>query len=77
MRDTLRISLSEVRTVASKLADPAFRHERAKKARAAQLTVDHYIAKLVEAAPPLTPDQVEQLRQLLPPGPPRSDRAAA
>lgn len=76
----VRTSLSEVRTVTSKLADPVFRHERAKKARAAQLTVDHYINKLLESAEPLTAEQADLVRGLLPPVPAqrrRGDRAAA
>lgn len=49
------------------LADPSFRRERARKAAAARTTTDHYIAKLVEAAPPLTDEQRAKLSALLRP----------
>lgn len=49
--------------------DPAFRRERARKARAAQLTPEYYVAKVIAIAPQLTSDQVVRLRALLPPAP--------
>jgi hypothetical protein len=51
--------------VPTKLDDPAWRRERARKARAAQDTVDYHIAKLVEDAPPLTSEQKDKLALLL------------
>ena len=48
-----------------KLADPKVRHDRASKAGRARTTVDHYITKLVDAAPPLTPEQRARLATLL------------
>jgi hypothetical protein len=48
-----------------KLADPQVRHDRAVKARAAQLTPDYYIRRIVEAAPELTDDQRDKLAILL------------
>lgn len=51
----------------NKLADPEFRHERARKAAKARTSTDYYIDKLVRSAPPLTPEQVERIRALLPP----------
>lgn len=50
---------------AGKLADPEFRKERARKARAAQESVDFYIKKLVDAAPPLSEQQRARLAALL------------
>ena len=47
--------------------NPKF-HERAKKARAAQTTIDYHIGKLVESANGLSAEQAEQLRALLPSG---------
>lgn len=47
------------------LSDPAVRQKRAKLARAAQSTTDYYIKKLVDAAPPLTPEQRDRLALLL------------
>jgi hypothetical protein len=49
-----------------KLADPAFRHERARKAANARNSVDAHIRALVDAAPKLTAEQAAQLRSLLP-----------
>jgi len=60
-----------------KLASSKFRHERAKRARAAQSTSAYYIQKLVESAPRLTSEQAEQLRALLPPIKPSDRRGAA
>ena len=51
----------------SKLDDPQWRHERARKAANARTTTDAHIRALVEAAPPLTPEQIDKLRALLPP----------
>lgn len=50
---------SRVRT--GTLADPAFRRERARKAGLARTSIDHYIAKVVEAAERLTDDQRDRL----------------
>jgi hypothetical protein len=50
------------------LSDPAVRHERARRAGAARTTIDYHIAKLVESANTLNPEQAEQLRALLPSG---------
>ena len=48
-------------------ASPEVRRERAQKARAAQLSVDHYVQKIVERAPELTPEHLDRLRTLLVP----------
>jgi len=50
----------------NKLADPAWRHERARKAAAARHSLDARIAALVRSAPKLTPEQAARLRTLLP-----------
>lgn len=50
-----------------KLADPDFRHQRAKKAARARTTVDYHIAQVVDAWPTLTETQRSRLAQLLPP----------
>lgn len=47
--------------------DPAFRRRRARHARAAQSTVDYHVSKLVDAWPPLTPEQRDRLAVLLRP----------
>ncbi|MFE1441567.1 hypothetical protein [Streptomyces sp. NPDC058739] len=47
--------------------DPAVAQDRARKARAAQLTVDHYVQKIVERAPELTDQHIAKLRTLLRP----------
>ncbi|MFD8392536.1 hypothetical protein ACFV2N_25905 [Streptomyces sp. NPDC059680] len=49
--------------------DPEFTRERARKARAAQLSVEHYVQKIVDRAPELTDEQMEKLRALLRPAP--------
>jgi len=49
-----------------KLADPAFRRERARKAGAASNSVDAHISAIVRRAGKLTPEQTEKLRALLP-----------
>lgn len=41
--------------------------ERARKARAAQLSVEHYVQKIVERAPELTDEHISKLRTLLRP----------
>lgn len=53
------------REYAGKLADPEFRRERARRASAARNSVDAHIRALVNAAPPLTDAQKDQLRALL------------
>lgn len=45
--------------------DPEFRHRRAVLAAKTRTSVDHYIKKLVEDAPELTPDQRDRLAGLL------------
>ncbi|WP_158681142.1 hypothetical protein [Streptomyces viridochromogenes] len=47
--------------------DPEFARDRARKARAAQLSVDHYVKKIVDRAPELTDEHIEKLRTLLRP----------
>ncbi|MFI8529059.1 hypothetical protein ACIGMX_02230 [Streptomyces aquilus] len=47
---------------------PEAAHERAKKARAAQLSVDHYVQKIIDRAPELTDEHITKLRTLLRPG---------
>jgi hypothetical protein len=51
------------------ITDPDFRRRRAAHAARARTTVDHYIDKLVDEAPPLTPQQRDRLATLLRPGP--------
>jgi hypothetical protein len=51
--------------VARRNVDPVVAHERAKKAAYARTTVDHHIDKLVDAAPPLTPEQRDRLATIL------------
>lgn len=48
------------------LADPQFRRERATKAAKARTSLDYHVRKVVEAAPALTDEQLDRLRQLLP-----------
>jgi hypothetical protein len=48
-----------------KLADPAWREERARKAALARNSVDAHIRALVESAPALTTEQADRLRALL------------
>lgn len=48
-------------------ASPEVRRERAQKARAAQLSIDHYVQKVVDSAPELTPEHIDKLRTLLRP----------
>ncbi|MET7570798.1 hypothetical protein ABZT04_20210 [Streptomyces sp. NPDC005492] len=47
--------------------DPEFTRERARKARAAQLSIRHYVQKVVENAGELTDEDYAQLRTLLRP----------
>jgi hypothetical protein len=42
-----------------------WRKQRARKARAAQSSLDHHIGKLVESAPALTAEQRDRLATLL------------
>jgi hypothetical protein len=53
-------------SLTGKLADPAFRTERARRAAATRTSLDHHIQKVVDAAPTLTAEQIERLRALLP-----------
>jgi len=53
------------RPVTGKLSDPAWRHERARKAALARASTDAHIRALVEQAPPLTAEQRAQLTALL------------
>ncbi|MFJ9018769.1 hypothetical protein ACIRPU_02095 [Streptomyces sp. NPDC102259] len=48
-------------------ASPEVRRERAQKARAAQLSVEHYVQKIVDRAPELTSEHLDKLRSLLVP----------
>lgn len=51
-----------------KLADPAWRAERARKAAAARTTTDAHIKAVVDRASDLTPAQRERLALALHPG---------
>jgi hypothetical protein len=53
------------RAATGKLADPAWRHERARKAALARTSTDAHIRALVEQAPPLTAEQRARLAVLL------------
>lgn len=55
------------RGFSGKLADPGFRHRRARDAARARTSVDHHISKLVDAAPELTSEQRSRLATLLRP----------
>jgi hypothetical protein len=48
-----------------KLADPEVRRQRARKARAAQDTLDYHIHKLIDDAPSLSAEQRNKLVALL------------
>lgn len=48
-----------------KLADPAERVKRARKARAAQESPDFYLSKLINSAPAPTAEQAAKLRAWL------------
>ena len=54
-------------TITGSIGDPDFRRRRAEHAARARTTVEHYIDKLVDEAPPLTDDQRHKLAQLLAP----------
>ena len=54
-------------TITGSITDPEFRHRRAVHAAKTRTSVDHFIEKVVEAAPTLTGEQIERLRALLPP----------
>ena len=56
-----------VSPVTGSITDPEFRHRRAVHAAKVRNSVDNHIAKIVDAAPALTADQVERLRSLLAP----------
>lgn len=60
----------------SKLDDPQWRRERARKAARARTTVDAHIRALVDAAPPLTGAQRAKLAALLAPVDTQEARAA-
>ncbi|TGB03196.1 hypothetical protein [Streptomyces sp. MZ04] len=47
--------------------DPEFTRERARKARAAQLSVEHYVQKIAESRSELTDEHIARLRSLLVP----------
>ena len=51
-----------------KLADPAWRENRARNAANARTTIEAHIRALVDRAPELTPAQRERLALLLHPG---------
>ena len=52
-------------TITGSITDPDFRRRRAEHAARARTTVDHYIDKLVDEAPPLTVAQRHRLAALL------------
>ena len=52
-------------TVTGSISDPDFRRRRAEHAARARTTVEHYIDKLVDEAPPLTAEQRARLAILL------------
>jgi hypothetical protein len=52
--------------LAGKLADPQFRHERAVVAARKRTSLAHHVQKVIDKAPALSDDVVEELRQLLP-----------
>jgi hypothetical protein len=55
--------------LSGKLADPEFRKRRAKNAAETRTTLEHYVTKLVEAAPRLSAEQKSRLAiALLPAG---------
>jgi hypothetical protein len=56
------------RPTTGKLADPAWRAERARKAAAARTTIDAHVKALVDRAPELTCAQRDRLALLLHPG---------
>jgi hypothetical protein len=56
--------------VTGSVTDPEFRRRRASHAAQARTSLDHHVAKVIEAAPSLTAEQVEHLRALLPPAGP-------
>ena len=59
----------------AKLADPEWRHERATKAALARTTLDYHIQQVINRAPALSDELVEELRQLLlPPAAPSDSR---
>jgi hypothetical protein len=60
-----RSGVSAGKQYRGKLADPEWRRERARKARAAQTPLDHHVNKIVESAPALTPEQCDRLATLL------------
>ena len=53
------------RPYVGKLADPEWRVERARKARAAQDALDRYVQSVVDRAPELTARQRARLAELL------------
>lgn len=60
--------MAEYHTTSGKLADPAWREERARKAALASHSLDAHVKAIVDRAPELTPAQREQLALLLRPG---------
>ena len=60
--------MAEYHTTSGKLADPAFRAERASKAARASHSLDAHIRAVADRAPELTPAQRERLALLLHPG---------
>ena len=54
-------------TITGSITDPDFRRRRAEHAARSRTTVDHYIDKLVDEAPPLTAEQRDRLSVLLRP----------
>jgi hypothetical protein len=58
--------MGDGRGYSGKLADPEVRHRRGVAAGKSRTGVDYHIRKIVESANPLTAEQAEQLRALLP-----------
>lgn len=54
-------------TITGSITDPEFRKRRARLAGKAAHGVDSLIKQVVQRAPELRPEHVEQLRALLPP----------
>jgi hypothetical protein len=63
-------------TYVGKLADPEFRKRRARNAARARTKLSHHVKQVIDRAPALPDDVVEELRQLLPASP-DEDREAA
>ena len=62
--------------LSGKLADPEFRKRRATNAANTRTTLAHHVQQVIDRAPALPDDVVEELRQLLPPDAASLDGAA-